>query len=173
MLYKTGTVVLFLNMTALMSEVLCGSSYEEVYESKWKDHILSTKHSLKCKTYVRCIAPKLFEMIFDVRPEEEQITNLNNVKTHNFWRLHFSTKPAKEKFDSLYKSSVNNSDLDQSLSHDFNDFVSNITSIIGKVYFDSMKDLTFCKACSIEINKPLFMSILIQKNTKKLKFISI
>ena len=40
--------------------------------------------------------------------------------------------------------------------NNFNDFLTNITSFTGKDCFDSLKDITFPKICSIEINKPLF-----------------
>ena len=154
-------------MTALMSQITCGLCYEKIDESKWKDHIISTNHVLKCKTYESIIATKFFEMIFDVRPEKEQIYNLNNVKTHNFWRIFFSTKLPNEKFDILCNDSIKNPELEKRLSIDFNDFVMNITSIIRKDYFDSMKDITFCKICSIEINKPLLYEHINSKEHKE------
>ena len=67
---------------------------------------------LKCITYDSIIATSFFEMIFDVRPEKEQIYNLTIVKTHNFWRIYFSTKLPKEKFDTLCNDSINNPDLE-------------------------------------------------------------
>ena len=76
-------------MTALLSQVTCDLCYEKIYESKWKEHKTSTKHTLKCKTYDSPIATKLFENIFDVRPAKEQIHNLNYARTHDFWRLYF------------------------------------------------------------------------------------
>ena len=60
-------------MAALMSKVTCGFCLEKIDESKWKDHIISTKHILKCKTYDNIIATKFFGMIFDVRPDKGQI----------------------------------------------------------------------------------------------------
>ena len=108
-------------------------------------------------------------MIFDVRPEKEQIYNLNNVKTKDFWSLYFSTKPPKEKFDTLCNDSINNPELEKSLSNHFNDFVWIITSNIGKDYFDSMKDITFCKICSIEINKPLLYEHFNSKEHKEIE----
>ena len=102
-------------MTALMSQVTCDLCYEKIDEPKWKDHILSTKHLLKCKTYDSIIATKFFEMIFDVRPEKEQLYNLRNVKTHNFWRIYFSTKLSKETFDTLCNESTNNPELEKNL----------------------------------------------------------
>ena len=45
----------------------------------------------------------------------------------------------------------------------------NITSIIGKDYFDSMKDITFCKICSIEINKPLLHEHINSKKHKEIE----
>ena len=130
-------------MTALMSQVTCDLCYEKIDESKWKEHIISTNHVLKCKTHEICIATKFFEMIFEARPQKEKIYSLNNEKSLNFWRIYFSTKHPKEKFDTLCNDSSINPELKKSLSNDFNDFVINITSIIGKDYFNSMKDITF------------------------------
>ena len=35
-------------MTALVSQVPCDLCYVKLDESKWNEHILSTKHILKC-----------------------------------------------------------------------------------------------------------------------------
>ena len=126
-------------MTALMSQVTCELCYEQIDESKWEEHIISSKHLLKCKTYESFIATKFFEKIFEARPEKKKILNLKNEKSLNFWRIYFSTKLPKEKFDTLCNNSINKPELEKSLPNDFNDFVVNITSIIGKDYFDSMK----------------------------------
>ena len=156
-------------MTALMSRVLCDLCYEKIDESKWKEHIISTNHVLKCKTYESIIATKFFEMIFEARPEKKKIFNLKNEKSLNFWRIYFSTKLPKEKFDTLCNDSINNPELEKGLSNDFNDFVTNITSIIGKDYFDSMKNIAFCKICSIEINKPFLCEHINSKEHKEIE----
>ena len=67
-------------MTALMSRVLCDLCYAKIDESKWKEHIISTNHVLKCKTYESIIATKFFEMIFEARPEKKKIFILKNEK---------------------------------------------------------------------------------------------
>ena len=106
-------------------------------------------------------------MIFEARPEKKKIFDLKNEKSLNFWRIYFSTKLPKEKFDTLCTDSINNPELEKGLSNDFNDFVTNITSIIGKDYFDSMKNIAFCKICSIEINKPLLCEHINSKEHKE------
>ena len=152
-----------------MTQVTCDLCYEKNDESKWKEHIISTKHILKCKTYDSIVATKFFEMIFDVRPEKEQKYYLNNLNTHNFWRIFFSTKLPKEKFDTIGNDSIKNPELEKSLSNGFNDFVFNITSITGKDFFNSMKDITFCKLFSFEINKPLLYEHIISKEQKEIE----
>ena len=156
-------------MTALMSQVTCDLCYEQIDESKWKEHKISTNHVLKCKTYESIIATKFFEMIFEARPQKEKIFNLKIEKSLIFWRLSFSTKLPKEKFDILCNDSIKNSESEKSLSNDFDDLVINITSIIGKDYFDSMKNITFCKVCSIEINKPLLHEHINSKEHKEIE----
>ena len=108
-------------------------------------------------------------MIFDVRPEKEQRYNLNIVQTHNFWRKNLSTKKPKEKFDTFYNDSINNLELEKVLSNDFNEFVVNITSFIGKDCFDSMKDTTFCNICSTETNKQLLYEHINSKEHKEIE----
>ena len=46
-------------------------------------------------------------------------------------------------------------EIEDSLSKDFNEFIPGITPFIGGNYYDSMKITTFCRICSIEINKVL------------------
>ena len=151
-------------MTALMSQATCDLSYEKIDESKLKEHIISSNHVQKCKTYESIIATKFFEMIFEARPQKEKIYKLKNEKSLNFGRINFSSKQPKEKFDALCNDSINNPELEKSLSNAFNDFVTNITSIMGKDYFNSMKDTTFCKICNFELNKPLLYE---HNNSKK------
>ena len=95
-----------------MCQLTCDLCHEKIDESKKKEHIISTKHILKCKTYDSNIATKFSETTFDVRPDKEQLYKLNNVKTHNFWRIYFSTKLPKEKFDTLCNDSNNNPELE-------------------------------------------------------------
>ena len=149
-----------------MSQVTCDSCYEQIDESKWKEHIISTHHVLKCKIYESIIATKFFEMIFEARPKKKKIFNLKNEKSLKFWRLNFSTKLPKERFDIICIDSMNNSEIEKSLSNDFDDFVINIISID---YFDSMKNITFCKVCSIEINKPLLYEHINSKEHKEIE----
>ena len=79
-------------MTALMSQVTCDLCYEQIDESKWKEHIISTNHVLKCKTYESIIATKFFEMIFEASPKKKKIFNLKNRKITQFLAFIFFNK---------------------------------------------------------------------------------
>ena len=78
--------------------------------------------------------------------------NLKNEKTLIFWRFYFSAKLAKEKFDLLCNDSIDKLEIEKNRSTDYSDFIVKVTPILGKTYFRSMKDETFCEICSIEVN---------------------
>ena len=88
-------------------------------------------------------------------PKNSKILNLKNEKTHDFWQLHFSTKLPKEKFNILCSVPTDNSEIEASLSSDFQNFIQNVTPNIGETYFNLMDKITFCKICRIEVNKSL------------------
>ena len=138
-----------------MCQVTCTLCNIKIDETEWKNHIISTTHLQNCKNVDDKIAINFFDMIFEVRSEKKRIFNLKSEKTHDFWQLYFSTKLAKEKFDTLCNNSIDKLEIEKNLTTDFNDFISKVTPIIGKNSFGSMKDITFCKVCSIEINKSL------------------
>ena len=121
----------------------------------------------KCGGIDNEFTTKFFKMFFDIRPEREEIFNLENEKTHDFWRTCFSPKLPKEKFDTLCNDSIDKTEIENSLSNDFNDFISGITPFIGKNYFNSMKNITFCRICSIEINKTLLYEHINSKEHKE------
>ena len=156
-------------MTTLMSQVTCTLCNVKIDETEWKNHIISTKHLQNCKNVDDKIAIKFFEMIFEVRPEKERIFNLKNEKTLDFWQLYFSTKLPKEKFDTLCNNSINKLEIEKNLTTDFNDFISKVSPIIGQNYFGSMKDITYCKFCSIEINKSLLYEHINSKKHKEIE----
>ena len=131
-------------MTGLMSQVTCGFCMDKVDESKWKEHLTSSKHLQTCKAIDTRIAKSFFEMIFEARPEKKKLFNLKNEKSHEFWRLYFLTKLQKEKFDLLCNDSYDKKEIEKNLESDFNDFIINVVPIIGKNYFPAMKDKTFC-----------------------------
>ena len=156
-------------MTALMCQVTCALCNIKIDETKWHEHLISTKHLQNCKNVDSIIAINFFKMIFEAKPEKKKIFNLKNERTHDFWRLYFSTKLAKEKFDTLCNNSIDKTEIEKNLETDFNDFVSKVTPVIGKNYFGSMKDLTFCKICSIEINKSLLYEHINSKEHKDIE----
>ena len=78
------------------------------------------------------IALKFFEMIFEAKSEKKKIYNLTNEETHNFWRLYFATKLAKEKFDILCSDPIDKKEIENSHSTDFNDFIWKSTPTIRR-----------------------------------------
>ena len=156
-------------MTALMSQVTCGLCQDKVDETKWNEHLSSSKHLQKCKNVDDSIAKNFFEMIFEARPEKKKIFNLKNEKSLTFWRLYFLTKLPKEKFDLLCNDSITKTEIEKNLETDFNDFILKVVPIIGKKYFPSMKDKTFCEICSIEVNIALLYKHINSKEHKQIE----
>ena len=157
-------------MTGLMSQVTCGFCMDKVDESKWKEHLTSSKHLQTCKNIDTSIAKSFFEMIFEARPEKKKIFNLKNEKSQEFWRLYFLTKLPKEKFDLLCNDSHDKKEIEKNLETDFNDFILKVVPIIGKNYFPSMKDKTFCEICSIEVNIALLYKHINSKEHKDIEY---
>jgi len=57
--------------------------------------------------------------------------------------------------DILCRDSINNSESEDILTSDLLNFIQNSTHDIGETYYKSLDKITFCKNCSIEINKSL------------------
>ena len=108
-------------------------------------------------------------MIFEARLEKKKIFNLKNEKSLDFWCLYFSTKVPKEKTDLLCNDSYDKKELEKNLETDFNDFILKVVPIIGKNYFPSMKDKTFCEICSIEENIALLYKHINSKEHKQIE----
>ena len=79
-------------------------------------------------------------------------------------------KLAKEKFDILCKGSIDILEIEKNLKGDFNNFILKVVPIIGKNYFPSMKDKTFCEICSIEVNMALLYKHINSKEHKEIEF---
>ena len=156
-------------MTGLMSQVSCIPCNIKIDETKWKEHLCSEKHLQYCKSADQSIAIKFFEMIFEARPEKKKIFNLKNGKSLDFWCLYFSTKVPKEKIDLLCNDSYDKKELEKNLETDFNDFILKVAPIIGKNYFPTMKDKTFCEICSIEVNIALLYKHINSKEHKQIE----
>ena len=157
-------------MTALMCHVTCALCNIKVDEKNWNAHLTSTDHLQKCKNVDNSIAINFFNMIFEGKPEKKKIFNLKIEKPLSFWRLYFSTKLPKEKFDLLCNDSITKTEIEKNLETDFNDFILKVAPIIGKNYFPSMKDKTFCKICSIEVNIALLYKHINSKEHKDIEF---
>ena len=154
-------------MSTLMSQVTCSLCNMKINELKWNEHIVSSKHLEKCKENHNELTTKFFKMFFDIGPQREEIFNLKNEKTHDFWQSYFSPKLPKEKFDGLCNGSIDKVEIEDSLSKDFKEFIPEITPFIGRNYYDSMKITTFCRICGIEINKVLLYEHCISKEHKE------
>ena len=90
-------------------------------------------------------------------------------KSNDFWQSHFAMKLPKEKFDLLCNNSIDNSELTDSLSSDFQNFVQNVSPVFGETYFDTMDKIMFCRICFIEISKALLIEHINSKDTIILK----
>ena len=53
---------------------------------------------------------------------------------------------------------------------DFNDFLLKVVPIIGKNYFPTMKDKTFCEICSIEVNIALLYKHINSEEHKDIEY---
>ena len=110
-------------MTGLMCQVTCAPCQIKIDEKNWNEHLSSEKPLKYCKGADHAIAIKFSEMIFETRPQKKKIFNLKNEKTLDFWRLYFSTKLPKEKFDILCNESIDKLEIEKNLETDFNDFL--------------------------------------------------
>ena len=124
---------------------------------------------LKCGENHNELTTKFFRMFFDIGPQREEMFNLKNEKLHDFWKSYFSPKLPKEKFDGLCNGSIDKVEIEESLSKDFNEFIPGITPFMGRNYYDSMKIITFCRICSIEINKVLLYEHINSKEHKEIE----
>ena len=156
-------------MNTIMNQVTCSLCIMRIDELKWKEHLVSTNHIQLCKDNKDKIAVKFFQMIFNACPKKSKIFNLKNEKSHDFWQLHFSTKLPKEKFNILCSDPIDNSEIEASLSSDFQNFIQNVTPDIGETHFNLMDKIMFCKICSIQINKSLLYDHINSKEHKDIE----
>ena len=96
-----------------MCPVTCVSRNIKIDETKWEEHLTSSIHLQKYKNVDDDIAIKIFEMIFETRPEKKKIFNLKNEKPCIFLRLYFSKKLAKEKFDTFCNDSTDKLEIEK------------------------------------------------------------
>ena len=80
-----------------------------------------------------------------------------------------ATKLPKEKFNILCSDSINNSEVEACLTSDLLHFVQNSAHDIGETYCKSLDKITYCKICSIEINKSLLCDHINSKEHKVTK----
>ena len=135
MVYNIEICYYILKMTTIMSRVICSLFKMKIDESKWKSHKVSTNHLQKCGEIHKGLTTNFSKMFFDIKPEIEELYNLEFKKTHDFWQLFFSPKVPKEKFNTLCNDSIDKTEIENSLSNNFNIYISGITPFIGKNYF--------------------------------------
>ena len=156
-------------MTTITNQVTCSLCNIKVDELEWMYHIVSENHLQLCENDKEKITLKFFEMIFDTFSKKSEIYNLKIKKTLDFWQSYFATKLPKEKFNLLCGDSIDKSELEDSLTQDLLNFTQNATHDIGKSYFKSLDKITYCKLCSIEINKSLLFDHIISKEHKDIE----
>ena len=138
-----------------MNQVTCSLCNTEIDEIKWMDHLVSTNHLVFCKNEKDKIPIKFFEVIFSAYSNESETSNLKIKKTLDFWQSYFATKLPKEKIFELFKDSINNSELEASLTADLLDFRQNSAQDAGQSYLKALEKIKFCRICSLNINKSL------------------
>ena len=153
-------------MTTLMNFVTCSLCNIKIDELNWKEILVSANHSKLCRNVKDKIAKKFLEMIFNAFSKKNEIDILKSEKIYDFWQLQFSTKQPKEKINVLCFDSIDFSELEASLTSDFQNFIQKVTPDIRETYFNLMDKRTFCKNCSIEVNKSLFLDHISSKEHK-------
>ena len=98
-----------------------------------------------------------------------EIYNLKNEKTHDFCQSYFATKLPKEKFNILCSNSNDKSEPEDNLACDLLIFTKDATHDFGRPYFKSLDKITFCRICSIEINKSLLYDHIYSKEHKDIE----
>ena len=119
-------------MSSIKNKVTCSLFKIKADEINRNEHLVSMNQLQLCKDNTDKTAIKFLEMIFNACPRKSRIYNLKSEKTHDCWQLHFSTNLPKEKFSTLCSDWIDNSELINSVSLDFKDFISKVTPIIGK-----------------------------------------
>ena len=84
-------------------------------------------------------------MIFNACSKKNKIYNLKSEKTHGFWQSDSATKLPEEKFDKLCSDSINDSELQDSLSSDFQNFLQKDTPDFSEIYLNMIDKIKFCK----------------------------
>ena len=134
-----------------MNQVTCSLCTIKIDDSKWGEHLISTKHLKRCKEEKGIITAKFLEIIFNNYHSRKEIYNLKEEKTLDFWQSICETKLPKEKLDILCNSSFNDSELETNLSTDLLYFMNECEYDIESSCFDSLDKISFCRICSVEV----------------------
>ena len=135
-------------MTTKMNQVTCSLYDMKIDELKRKDNLISTNqyHLQLCKNAKDKIAIMFFKKIFIACPNKSKIYNSKTEETHDFWQSHFAMKLPKEKVDILLRSySIDNSEIECSLTSDFQNFIQNTTPDLVETYFNPTDKIMICK----------------------------
>ena len=114
-------------MTTIMNQVISSLCNMKIDELKWKELLVSTNHLEFCRRNKDKIAIMFFEMIFHACAKKSEKYNSKSEIPHDFWQLHISTKLPNEKINIICSDSIDNSELEVSLSPDFRSFIKNVT----------------------------------------------
>ena len=134
-----------------MSQVTRSLCIKKIDHSKWGEHLISTKHLKPCKEEIGMITAKFFEIFFNTYHSRKEIYNLKDEKTLDLWQSYFGTKLPKEKFDILCNDSINDSELETSLSTDLLYFMNECEHDIESSCFDSLDEISMCRSCCVEV----------------------
>ena len=138
-------------MTTIMNQVTSSLCDIKIDDSKWGEHLISTKHLKRCKEGKGIITSKFLEIVFNTYHNRKEIYNLKDEKTLDFWQSYFETKLPKEKFDTLCKDSINDSELENSRTSDLLHFMNECEHDAESSCFNSLDKISICRICSVDV----------------------
>ena len=154
-------------MTTIMNQVTCSLCDIKITESQWNEHLISTEHLQNCKNKKGSIVARFFNIIFKTYHNRKDIYNLKDEDIHDFWELYFATKVPTEKFDMLCKDSINDSELETSLTSDLLYFINDYG------YFEddddeasclnSLDKVIRCRICFSDLHQSCLLEHIISK----------
>ena len=138
-------------MTTVMNQVVCSLCNLKTDEFK------QNKHNFE-RTPEKKLQKKTFSKGFSTHVLRTGKFLFQKLKKHMTSGNYFFQQTAKRKMNFLCSDSIDNSELDESISYDFQLFIQNFKPDNGETYFNLMDKILFYKNCSIEIKKKTFFN---------------
>ena len=158
-------------MTTKMNQVTCSLCNKKTDELECMYHLVSTNHLPLCKKKKKIKLNSSFLKRFLTHIPIKVKNIILKLKEHLISGRYFLQQVYQKKkaegitaFDLLCSDSINDSELEDSLTSDLLSFIQNSTHDFGETYFKSLDKVKFYQICSIEINKSLLYD---HNNSKK------